>query len=451
MAKVILVGSNHAGTACANTILSYPGNEVTIYDRNSNISFLGCGMALWIGKQINGSDGLFYQKPENFVAKGAKVFMNSEVLSVDPASKTIKVRLEDGTVTTDNYDKLVLATGSTPNTIPVEGCDLENIQKVKLFQHAQEVIDKLESKEFENVVVLGGGYIGIELAEAFERLNKKVTLIDMADRILSGYFDKEFSDDMYHKMQEHNIKFALGEKLVKFEGEDGKVKRVVTDKGTHAADMVIVAVGFHPNTELMKDQLDTFVNGAYLVNRHQETSIEDIYAIGDCATLYDNAKEQVSYIALATNAVRSGLVAAHNICGTKVESLGVQGSSALMIYDYKLVCTGLSVDGAKRFNVDVDYVDFEDTQKPAFIEHNNPKVKIRIVYRKDDNVIVGCQLGSEYDCSALINMFSLAIQKKVTMAELALCDIFFMPHFNQPYNYVTMAALTWLNNTLGLK
>lgn len=451
MSKVILIGSNHAGTACANTVLAYPGNELTIYDRNSNISFLGCGMALWIGKQIAGSDGLFYQKPEDFVAKGAKVCMNSEVLSVDPTNKTIQVKLEDGTIKTDNYDKLVLATGSTPNHIPVEGSDLENVQKVKLFQHAQEVIDKLASKEFENIVVLGGGYIGIELAEAFERLNKKVTLIDMADRILNGYFDKEFSDGLYTRMQEHNIKFALGEKLVRFEGENGKVKRVVTDKGTYPAEMVIMSVGFHPNTDLMKDQLETFTNGAYLVNKKQETSIKDIYAIGDCATLYDNAKDRVSYIALATNAVRSGLIAGHNICGTEIESLGVQGSSALMIYDYKLVCTGVSVEGAKRFDIDVDYVDFEDTQKPAFIEHNNPNVKIRIVYRKSDNVIVGCQLASTYDCSALINMFSLAIQKKVTMAELALCDIFFMPHFNQPYNYVTMAALTWLNKQLGLK
>lgn len=450
MSKVVLIGANHAGTACANTILSYPGNELTIYDRNDNISFLGCGMALWIGEQIHSGDGLFYAKPENFISKGAKVNMKSEVLDVDYANKTLKVRLENGEIIQDNYDKLVLATGSLPNKLPIKGFDLENVQMVKLYQNAKEVIEKIRHKsELENVVVLGGGYIGVELAEAFERLGKKVTLIDMVDNILNGYFDTEFSDEIKNKMSEHGIKFALGEKIVEFEG-DTKVKKVVTDKGKYDADMVICAVGFKPNAFLLKDHLKLYSNGAYLVNKHGQTSEKDIYAIGDCATIYDNARERTNYIALATNAVRSGIVAAHNICGTNVESAGVQGSSALSIYGYKLVCTGLSLNACKKEGLEVGYSDFEDTQFPAFMEVENPRVKIRIVYRKKDNVIVGCQLGSNYDVSALINMFSLAIQKKLTMPELALLDIFFMPHFNQPYNYVTMAAVSWLNKELGL-
>ena len=450
MSKIVLVGANHAGTACANTILSYPGNELTIYDRNNNISFLGCGMALWIGEQIHSGDGLFYAKPENFIEKGANVNMNSEVLEVDYANKTLKVRLADGSIIQDNYDKLVLATGSLPNKIPVKGFELENVQMVKLYQNAKEVIEKLKNKgEFKNIVVLGGGYIGVELAEAFERLGMKVTLIDMVDHILNGYFDTRFSDEMKNRMEEHGIKFALGEKVVEFEGET-KVTGVVTDKGRYDADMVICAVGFKPNSSLGNGHLDLYTNGAYLVNKNGRTSDENVYAIGDCATIYDNARDRVNYIALATNAVRSGIIAAHNICGTAVETAGVQGSSALGIYGYKLICTGLSVDGAAREGLEVEYVDFEDTQFPAFMEVENPKVKIRIVYRKSDKVIVGAQLGSNYDVSAMINMFSLAIQKKLTMAELALLDIFFMPHFNQPYNYVTVSALNWLNKELGL-
>ena len=120
MAKTILIGANHAGTACANTILSYPNQELTIYDRNSNISFLGCGMALWIGEQIHSGDGLFYAKPENFLAKGAKVHMESEVLSVDYEKKIVKVKLKGGEIIEDHYDKLVLATGSLPNKLPVK-------------------------------------------------------------------------------------------------------------------------------------------------------------------------------------------------------------------------------------------------------------------------------------------------------------------------------------------
>ena len=171
MAKTILVGVNHAGTACANTILSYPNQELTIYDQNSNISFLGCGMALWIGEQIHSGDGLFYAKPEDFLEKGAKVNMESRVLSVDYDKKTVKVELKDGKVIEDHYDNLVFATGSIPNRIPVKGFDLENVQMVKLYQNAAEVIEKLKRKgEFKKVCVLGGGYIGVELAEAFQLL-----------------------------------------------------------------------------------------------------------------------------------------------------------------------------------------------------------------------------------------------------------------------------------------
>ena len=418
MAKTILVGANHAGTACANTILSYPNQELTIYDQNSNISFLGCGMALWIGEQIHSGDGLFYAKPENFLEKGAKVNMESRVLSVDYDKKTVKVELKDGKVIEDHYDNLVFATGSIPNRILVKGFDLENVQMVKLYQNAAEVIEKLKRKgEFKKVCVLGGGYIGVELAEAFQRLGLEVTLIDMVDRILAGYFDAPFSDELKNRMEEHGIKLALGEKVEEFLGE-GKVSGVKTDKGVYDADMVICP---------------------------------SVYAIGDCASLYDNARGRENYIALATNAVRSGVVAGHNICGTPVESLGVQGSSALGIYGYKLACTGLSLAAAEREGMDVSYEDYEDTQFPAFMEVENPKVKIRIVYKKEDKKIVGCQLGSSYDATAIIHFFSLAIQKGLTMAELPLVDLFFMPHFNQPYNYVTRAGLNWLNKELGLK
>lgn len=451
MAKTILIGANHAGTACANTILSYPNQELTIYDRNSNISFLGCGMALWIGEQIHSGDGLFYAKPENFLAKGAKVHMESEVLSVDYEKKTVKVKLKGGEIIEDHYDKLVLATGSLPNKLPVKGFDLENVQMVKLYQNALEVIEKVKDKAaFRNVCVLGGGYIGVELAEAFRRLGLSVTLVDMVDHILAGYFDTPFSDEIKNRLEEHGIRLALGEKVEEFLGE-GKVSAVKTDKGEYPADMVICAVGFKPNAGLGENHLKLYKNGAYLVNRKQETSDPSVYAIGDCATLYDNARGRENYIALATNAVRSGIVAGHNICGTAVESLGVQGSSALGIYGYKLACTGLSLTAAEREGMAVSYEDYEDTQLPAFMEVENPKVKIRIVYKKEDKKIVGAQIGSSYDATAMIHFFSLAIQKGLTMAELPLVDLFFMPHFNQPYNYVTSAGLQWLNKELGLR
>lgn len=444
MSKIIVIGANHAGTACINTICgNYKQHEVVVYDRNDNISFLGCGMALWIGKQISTSDGLFYANKAALEKNGAKVHMEAEITSIDFEAKKVLGKFKDGTPIEDSYDKLVLATGSQPVEIPVPGRELENIQYVKLFQNAQAVIDKINTEDHKKIAVLGGGYIGVELAEAFQLLGKEVVLIDMLDTILGTHFDRDFNLRMQKNMEEHGIEMAMGERVQEYLGKDGKVVGVKTDKGVHEVDMVISCVGFKPNTALGKDKLDLFVNGAYLVNKKQETSIKDVYAVGDCATVYDNSIDDTNYIALATNAVRSGVVGAHNASGTELESIGVQGSSGIMIYGLKMVGTGLTVEKAKKYGIETLSTSFKDLQKPAFMENvENSEVEIKIVYRKDNRQIIGCQMISTYDMSAAIHLFSLAVYKKLTIDELALLDIFFMPHFNQPYNYITMAALS---------
>lgn len=443
MSKIIIVGANHAGTACINTILAEKGNnEVVVYEANNNLSFLGCGMALWIGKQISNGDKLFYCDKETFEKNGATVHMETEISKIDFKAKKIYAKDKSGKEIIDSYDKLVLATGSLPIIPKIPGIDLENVQRVKIYQNAKEVIEKLKNPEIKKVTVVGAGYIGVELAEAFVRNGREVDLIDLADTVLSSYYDEEFSQAMKENLKENGVNLHLGQSVMEIIGdENNKVKAVKTDKGQYETDMVLMAIGFRPNTSLGKDDLELFRNGAYVVDKHQRTSVKDVYAIGDCATIFDNTIENKNYIALATNAVRSGLVAAFNILGKDVESLGVQGSNGICIFDLKMVSTGLSLKKAKKLGLDVEYTDFEDLQKPEFMEHDNPKVKIRIVYDKKTRVILGAQMASHYDMSMGIHMFSLAIYKKVTIDELKLLDIFFLPHFNKPYNYITMAAL----------
>lgn len=441
MASDLVVGANHAGTAAINTILdNYKGNEVLVFDSNSNISFLGCGMALWIGKQIDGAEGLFYSNKETLEGKGAKVYMEAPVEKIDYDKKILYAKGKDGQNYEESFDKLILATGSLPIVPNIEGKDLENVQLVKLYQNAAEVIEKLKDENINDVTVVGAGYIGVELAEAFARVGKNVTVIDCAHTSLCNYYDDDFTAMMNENLEKHGIKLAFNETVQKIVG-DKKVEKIVTDKNEYKSDMVILAIGFRPNNELGKDSLDLFRNGAYVVNRNQETSIKDVYAIGDCATVFDNAINDVNYIALATNAVRSGVVAGHNVCGTPLESVGVQGSNGICIYDLKMVSTGITAAKAKALGYDPLTANFEDLQKPAFIGDDR-KVKIRIVYDKNSRIILGAQLASEYDMSMGIHMFSLAIQEKVTIDKLKLLDIFFLPHFNQPYNYITMAALT---------
>lgn len=454
MSKIIVVGANHAGTSSVNTILDNYGseNEVVVFDQNSNISFLGCGMALWIGKQISGPQGLFYADKELLESKGAKVYMESPVTAIDYDAKTVTA-LVNGQEHVENYDKLILATGSTPILPPIEGASikegsrefeatLENLQFVKLYQNAEDVINKLQdkSKNLNRVAVVGAGYIGVELAEAFKRLGKEVTLIDVVDTCLAGYYDRDLSDMMSQNLEDHGVQLAFGETVKAIEG-DGKVERIVTDKASRDVDMVILAVGFRPNTALGAGKLETFRNGAFLVNKKQETSLPDVYAVGDCATVYDNAINDTNYIALASNALRSGIVAGHNAAGHELESLGVQGSNGISIFGLNMVSTGLTAEKAKRFGYNPEVTELTDSQKASFIEHDNYPVTLKIVYDKDSRLILGAQMASKEDMSMGIHMFSLAIQEKVTIDRLALLDFFFLPHFNQPYNYITKAAL----------
>ncbi|MCL1944646.1 MAG: FAD-dependent oxidoreductase [Firmicutes bacterium] len=440
--KTLIIGANHAGIAAANTLLNNGSKEVIMIDANSNLSYLGCGTALWVGRQIDGYEGLFYTKVEDFRSRGAKIEMQSMVTKID-FDKKVAYYTQDGKEKTQDYDTLVLATGSIPIMPKVPGMDLGNIHFLKRFQDGQDVDKLVSTDNIKRVAVVGGGYIGVEIAEACKRRGKEVMLFDVSNNVLSNYYDPEFGQEMDKVLVKNGIDLHTSETVKEFEGNANKlVCKITTDKGSYPVDLVINAIGFRPNNELGKDNLKLFTNGAYLVDKQQKTSLKDVYAIGDCATIYSNALNNVTYIALATNAVRTGIVAGLNILGKNIDGNGVQGSNAISIFGYNMISTGLSVGAAAKFGVkDACYVDHEDLQKPAFIKHNNHPVKIRIVYEKGSRRIIGAQLASFEDMSSVIHMFSLAIQEQVTIDKLALTDIFFLPHFNQPYNYITMCAL----------
>lgn len=439
--KTVIVGANHAGIAAANTLLdNYKDQQVVMIDRNTNLSYLGCGTALWVGRQIDSYENLFYTNKEAFEAKGARIYLETGVASIDFANHVVHCQKADGTCFDESYDKLVLATGSLPVSPKLPGCDLEGISFLKLFQQGQEVDRWMSDESVRSVAVIGAGYIGVEIAEAAKRRGKEVRLFDIAPTSLASYYDPSFTAVMDENLASHGIECHFGERVVAYHGENGRVSAIEAEKGAYPADLVINAIGFVPNNELGRDHLELFANGAYHVDRRQRTSDPDVYATGDCATVWSNALAAETYIALATNAVRSGIVAGHNIGGTRLDSIGVQGSNGISIFGYNMVSTGLSVAAATRAGLDVCHADFEDLQRPGFMREN-ANVKIRIVYERGSRRVVGAQMASTEDISMGIHLFSLAIEEGVTIDKLKLLDIFFLPHFNQPYNYITMCAL----------
>ena len=292
MSKIVVIGANHAGTAAVNTILDTAPDQhqVVVFDANSNISFLGCGMALWIGGQISGPEGLFYSSQKLLQQKGALVHMLTTVTKIDFDRKIVYAEGYDHARYEEPYEKLILATGSQPIIPDIPGKDLENVQLVKRYQDADEVIQKLHTDQIQKVAVIGAGYIGVELAEAFKRNGKEVVLIDCAPTCLSGYYDSDFTSLMSKALEKNGVQLAFGESVTRIEGTN-RVEKILTDQNEYDADMAVLAVGFRPNSKLGGERLERFRNGAYRVNRQQRTNLPDVYAIGDCATVYDYSEK----------------------------------------------------------------------------------------------------------------------------------------------------------------
>ncbi len=445
--KTIVVGINHAGTSAIRTLMAQNKDmEIIAYDRNDNISFLGCGIALTVSGVVKDPNSLFYCNPEKLMDKGASINMNHEVVAIDPQAKKVKVKnLANGQVFEETYDNLIYAAGSWPIDIPgipEENANLENVEVCKLFQHAQELIRKADDPDIKKVTIVGSGYIGVELAEAYHIKGKQVTLIDFEDRILPSYFDEEFTSSVEADLRKDGLTLALGEKVVDLVGENGKVKRVITNKGEYEADLVIKCIGFKPNTELLPTAEKTS-GGALIVDKHMRTSLPSIWAIGDSVAMYHAAYERNIQVSLATNAVKSGIVAASNINGNeavKVDS--IVGTNAIHVFGHKMASTGISEEAAKRQGIPVAVNYVEENDRPEWMEEYTT-TKFKIVYEKDTLRLLGAQVASSHGEShtETIYYLALAIQRNLTLLDLAFTDVYFLPHFNKPFNFVLAAVM----------
>ena len=439
--KVIVIGCTHAGTAAiVNLRELHPESEIVVYERNDNISFLSCGIALSIGGVVTETEKLFYNSPENLSSMGVTTRMKHDVLDIDFDNKAIKVKnLETNEEFEDNYDKLVLTLGSWPIVPKFEGGDLNNILLCKNYNHAKEI--EARSTDAKNVVVIGAGYIGVELAEAFKMKGKNVTLIDAEDRIMSKYLDKEFTDIAEKEFIEHDINLALGEKVKLFKGKDGKVSHVVTENNEYEADLVILCIGFAPSSALVKGKLETLDNGAIMIDEYMRTSREDVFAAGDCCVVKFNPADDTRYIPLATNAVRMGTLIAHNIVEPKLKYMGTQGTSGIKIYEKCIASTGLTEEVAKATtSLKAEAVVVTDNYRPEFMP-TFEEALLKLVYDKDSRRVLGGQIISNLDLTQFMNTLSVVIQNKMTIEELAMTDFFFQPHFNKPWSLLNIAAL----------
>ncbi|MCM3627208.1 FAD-dependent oxidoreductase [Paenibacillus glycanilyticus] len=438
--KIAVIGCTHAGTAAVTQMAKlYPEAQITVYERNDNVSFLSCGIALHVGGVVQDVNKLFYASPQQLMDMGVQMKLRHDVLEVHTEAKTILARnLATNEEQLDSYDKLVVTTGSWPIIPKLKGMELENILLCKNYNHAQTIIEK--AKHAERITVIGAGYIGIELVEAFEQLGKQVTLIDNMDRILYKYLDREFTDATEQELQQRGIELKLAQTVTGFHGEEGHVAKVVTTAGEYETDLVVLCIGFRPNTDLLRGQIDMLPNGAIVVDEYMRTSHPDVFAAGDSCAVFYNPTHKHAYIPLATNAVRMGTLVARNLLGPTVRYMGTQGTSGIKIYEQNIASTGLTELAALDAGLDVKTVTIEDNDRPEFMP-TYEKVLLKVVYEADTGRIVGAQVMSKDDLTQAINTMSVCIQNGMTMNELTFVDFFFQPHYNKPWNLLNQAGL----------
>ena len=442
--KVIVVGSSHGGYETVRGILAdQPNTEIQWYEKGDFLSFLSCGMQLYLEGTVKDVNSVSYATPAGMSAQGVHVFVQQEITKVDAANQTVHVvNHADGTERDENYDKLVLSVGAVPFELPVPGHDLQNVYAMRGRDWAIKLKAKTVDPTVKNVVVIGSGYIGIEAAEVFAKAGMHVTVIDLLPRLLSLYLDEEFTDTLTQTMADHGIDAATGQSVKSFEGVDGQVSAVVTDQGTYPADLVVSAAGIRANTAMLDGVVDLDDHGLIKINDYLQTSDENIYAVGDATLVPFAPTDGINRIALATNARRQGRIAAKNLLGTQMPMPAVSGSSALSVFDYHFASTGIKAGTSEKLGVKSASVMVTDTARPKFVpaDAGNAKVWFKLTFDPTDGRILGAQIMSKADVTANINTIALAVQAKLTVYDLAYTDFFFQPGFDRPWNIMNVAA-----------
>ena len=444
--KVIIVGASHGGHQSILELLSRYGEDVdiTLFEAGDYVSFMSCGMELYLEDQVTDVNDVRNFRPENFPQSNVHILNNHQVTAINADKKTVSVvRSSDDQIKDYAYDKLILSSGVTPNSLPVPGTDLDNVYLMRGYNWATKIKAKLTDPSVKKVAVIGAGYIGIEAAEAFCKAGKEVTLLDVIDRPLGTYLDKEMTDILEAHLKEKGINVVTGAKINAFTGE-GQVATIQTEKTEIATDLVIQAAGVKANTEWLKGVVDLDERGWIITDEYLQTNVPDVYAVGDATLAYSVPARTKMPIALATVARREARYVVQHLF-EKVPNKpfgGVVGSSALSVFDYHFAASGLNSFTASKAGVTIRSSYYEDTLRPKYVpeKFGNTKVSIQLFFDPITHQILGGAVLSTYDITAQGNVLALAIQQKLTIEDLAEADFFFQPGFDRQWSMLNLAA-----------
>lgn len=440
--KTIIIGAVAAGMSAASKIrrTQYEA-EVTVYERGGVVSYGACGLPYFVGQEIPDANKMIIRTKEQFEKMGITMRLFHEVMGVDVKKKVVLVKdLSTGRIFEDGYDHLLIATGASPVVPPWEGVTHPVVKTLSTIEDGEAIKELAKKRDVRNVVVIGAGFIGVELVEAFVGLEKKTTLIEYKNQVLP-HFDKEMAYELQLEMERKNVLVRTNEKVVSLERISEDAVFVHTDKNQYLADLVIVSVGVKPNTAFLDGSgIKRLDNGAILVDQEMRTSVKDVYAAGDCATVYHRVKETMDeYIPLGTNANKQGKIVGAIISGEKGSFQSALGTSMIKVCDMEGAKTGLSEREAILGNVDYKAVTVKALNHASYYPDPKP-ITMKLLIQTKTRALIGAQAVGYEGTALRINTLALAIHTKTTVDELAWVDFGYAPPFSGVWDVIHIAS-----------
>lgn len=438
--KYVIIGGDAAGMSAAMQIVrNSEGNEIVTFEKGEIYSYGQCGLPYVINGEVDSTDDLIARTPETFQEKyGIKTHILHEVKNVDCDKKVVKgVNLKTGEAFEESYDRLLVATGASPVCPPWDGLDLKGIFSLKTIPDLHEIQNYLQ-KDIQNVTIIGGGYIGLEMAEVFAQVGKNVQMIERGQQ-LAKIFDEDMAELIHEEAEKQNIKLSFNESVEGFKGEEF-VDCVVTDKGEHKTDLVLVAVGVSPNTTFLEDTgVYVGLKGAIQVNHYMETNIKDVYAAGDCATQYHRIKKRDDYIPLGTHANKQGQVAGLNMVDKPTTFKGVLGTSIIKFFDLTLGSTGLSEKTAEQLNIPSQSITINSTNAAGYYSKEG-KLTVKLVYQPESRKLLGGQIIGLEGVDKRVDVLATALYHDMNVDDLVDLDLSYAPPYNSVWDPIQQAA-----------
>ncbi|RIK55937.1 MAG: hypothetical protein DCC57_04290 [Chloroflexi bacterium] len=448
-APFVIIGGDAAGmSAAAKLKREQPDAEVIVFERGPHISYSACGMPYWIGGVIPSDRQLVILTPE--VARkrrGIDVRIFHEVTRIDPAGHTVYGRRTDtGEQFSQPYAKLAIATGARAAKPPIRGVDLPGVFTLRSLSDGQRIHAYIADHAPKRAVVIGGGYIGVEMVEALRNLSMEVHLVELLPQIMPN-FDPEMAEPVAAHIVEKGVAVRTGLKVEAIE-QTGDSLRVLTNAadGSIDADLVIVATGVQPNAELAAAAgLQLSVAGAIQVDAAMRTSDPDIYAAGDCVAHYHLVLEEPAWIPLATSANKGGRIAGDNMAGGQETFPGILGSAVVKVFDYTMATTGITESEARRsnrFGRDGEFVGSAVIENPdkAGYWPGAETLTVKLVFDRRNGRVLGGQLVGKAGVNKRIDIIATAITARMTVTDIGLLDLSYAPPYSPTYDPIQIAA-----------